>query len=224
MKLTRLEEIYRRPLKPAEEAKKKLPLEHILKQELNYYPAKPDKFDHDILEIGPGTGDFLFHLAEQYPSKKILGIEIGKKRYEKIQVRLQKRAIKNVALIHGDARIPIHKHIQDETFEKCYVLFPDPWPKNKHAHMRLLQIDFLKQLTQKLKSGGEFTLGTDVKDYATWVRDNLSEIPEMKNEFGKNKIATHLDDVIPTFFKKKWETFGRNFWYLRYKKVGSASS
>lgn len=102
MKLNRLEELYRRPLKPAELAKKQLPLEYILKKELDFFPKKPEKFDYHILEIGPGTGDFLFHLAEKHPDKKILGIEIGKKRFEKIQVRLKKRNIENVSLIHGD--------------------------------------------------------------------------------------------------------------------------
>ena len=33
----------------------------------------------DVLEIGPGRGDLLLHLASTQPSKKFIALEIGKK-------------------------------------------------------------------------------------------------------------------------------------------------
>lgn len=219
MKHARLEELYHRRLRPPEESKKELPLAHILKQPTVFYPERPDRLAFDIVEIGPGTGDFLFHLAQKYPTKKLLGIEIGKKRFQKIKARLEKWRIKNVTLLCADARVPFYNDFKKPMFEKCFVLFPDPWPKNRHAHLRLLQPDFLKQVVKTLKPGGEFTLGTDVKDYATWVLDNLSMIREMKNDLGEARLATDLPDVIPTFFKKKWEKMGRGFWFLRFRKL-----
>lgn len=221
MKPTRLEELYRRPLARPEDSPRQLPLEHILQQSVTFYPEKASQHDFDIVEIGPGTGDFLFYLSLQHPDKKILGIEIGHKRFNKIRARLQQGMGHNISLMLGDARIPFHKTLRDETLEKCFVLFPDPWPKNRHRHLRLLQVDFLKIVCQKLKTDGAFTLATDVQDYALWVLNNFSEIPGMKNEFGDGKVLSELDDMIPTFFQKKWEKLGRSFWFLRFRKFGS---
>lgn len=219
MPKNRLQELYERKLAPSETASKELPLDRILKRDVLFYPEKPTKVDYDFVEIGPGTGDFLFHMAEENPDKSVLAIEIGKKRFDRIIERIEKRGLKNITLICGDARIPFHNHIEDNSLEKCFVLFPDPWPKNKHRHMRLLQKDFLQVLTGKLKVQGEFTLATDVKDYADSVLGHLKGFSQMKNDLGDVEMASNLPEIIPTFFKKKWEGLNRSFHYLRFRKV-----
>ncbi|MBF0104998.1 MAG: tRNA (guanosine(46)-N7)-methyltransferase TrmB [Deltaproteobacteria bacterium] len=220
MKPSRLEELYRRKLARAEESPKQLPLERILNKQTTVFPETGQVDRNDIIEIGPGTGDFLFFIAEQFPQKKILGIEIDAQRFYKIKARIIKKGLKNITLLHGDARIPFHKNISDNTIEKCFVLFPDPWPKNRHRHLRLLQTDFIKLVCQKLGTGGEFTLGTDVRDYAFWVLDNFKQFPQMANVFGEGQILPELADIPHTFFQKKWNELGRNFFFLRFKKLG----
>ena len=76
MKLTRLEKLYRQPLVRAENARKQLPLEHILQKPTVYFPDKSTP-DFDCAEIGPGNGDFLIHMAKNNPAKKFVAIEIG---------------------------------------------------------------------------------------------------------------------------------------------------
>jgi len=219
MKNTRLEELYKKPLTRPETSLKALPTEFILKKPVTYFPEKPDFKKCDILEIGPGTGDFLFHLASTYPNKKILGIELGNIRFQKIKEKIIKQGLNNITLIHGDARTPVFNEFKNDSLEKCFVLFPDPWPRNKHRHKRLLQKDFLEKLATSLKPNGEFTLATDVKDYATWVLSIANQIPILENCFGENVMENDLPDIIPTFFKKKWITMGRSFWYLRFRKI-----
>lgn len=219
LKKNRIEILYRRKLLKPEGTGKVLPLEHILKKEVEYFPQRPASDTYDIVEIGPGNGGFLLELAQKHPDKKIVAIEIGTPRFEKIKQNLIDQNITNVTLIHGDARVPFYNHFKDATFEKCFVLFPDPWPKNKHRHLRLLQLDFLKTLTRKLKTGGEFTLATDVQDYAEWALENLSQIPEMKNSAGNGQYATAPEDISPTRFQKKWQKMGRSFWYVRFEKI-----
>ncbi len=218
MKSKRLENLYRQPLLPSEESKKELPLEHILAKEMVYYPSEPSDWRFDIVEIGPGNGDFLFHLAKEHPGKKILGIELGQKRFNKISKRLEKRGITNVTLIHGDARIAFYNKIPDSSIAKCYVLFPDPWPKNRHCHRRLLQKDFCELISKKISSKGRFTLATDVKDYATWAFDNFSKINSLNPCPGSEDLKTPPKDIIPTYFQKKWKEWGRDFRYVRFEK------
>lgn len=218
MKNNRLKELYQRRLVRPETSGRRFPLEYTLRRELGYFPARPDQPDYDILEIGPGTGDFLFHLAATYPDKKILGIELGRTRFFKISQRLTKRAINNVTLIAGDARAAFYKDLTTATFNKIFVLFPDPWPKTRHSHHRLLTREFLTVLATHLCPGGEFTLATDVLDYANWVSDNLREVPALINTCD-TQYAASLPDLIPTFFEQKWRRMGRGFWFVRYRKV-----
>lgn len=210
MKSTRLEELYHRKLVSPDHARRRFPLEQTLKRELEYFPHRPESPDYDILEIGPGTGDFLMHLAETHPEKKILGVELGRARFIRIRERLEKREISNVTLVHGDARALLNKDLATARFERIYVLFPDPWPKTRHAHQRLLSREFVDTLLPTLRPGGNFILITDVKDYATWAQKNLASFPEMSNAHPQDGFAAIPTEIIPTFFAKKWQQLGRS--------------
>lgn len=218
MPKNRLQILYERPLVRPEAGGRNLPLEHLLKKEIQYHPCPPRAEEIDILEIGPGRGDFLFHLAQTNHGKKILGIEMGGLRYKKLVTRRDQFDLKNVFLIRGDARIPIHSSLRKLRLEKIFVLFPDPWPRNRHRHKRLLTPDFLKILCGLLKTGGEFTLATDVADYAIWVVEHFQHIPCMKNYFTGQEISSSLPDLIPTFFEEKWKKMGRVCRYVRFVK------
>lgn len=218
MSKNRLQILYERPLVRPELGSRRLPLEQLLKKEIQYHPCPPQAEEIDILEIGPGRGDFIFHLARTNPDKKILGIEMGGLRYKKIVTRRDRLNLQNVFFIHADARIPLYSDLRDMQLEKIFVLFPDPWPRNRHRHKRLLTLDFLKILCGLLKSGGEFTLATDVADYATWVVGHFAQMPQMQCYFKDRQIADSLPDLIPTFFEQKWKEFGRSCHYVRFVK------
>lgn len=218
MKETRLENLYKRRLVTNESNGRIFPEKWVLSQELKYHPAKPEKLDFDILEIGPGRGDFLFYLANENPDKSILAIERGTLRYLRLVERLKKLGLTNVTLIGGDARIPFITDLKTARFKKIYVLFPDPWPRNRHRHMRLLNNAFITTLCEKLMPEGEFTLATDVEDYAQWVMGHCNNQPKLTNIQGLDTTKTPLADLIPTFFEKKWRDMGRVCHYVRYRR------
>lgn len=211
----RIRDLYNRPLVKPELSGRHLPLQHLLTREFESHPKLLDPEQFDILEIGPGRGDFLVHLASTNPHKKILGIEIGKPRFEKLVKRRDLMQLKNLWLIHSDARIPLMTTLSKMKLEKIFVLFPDPWPRNRHSYKRLLTLDFLKILCGLLKSGGEFTLATDVEDYARWVLNHFADITEMAPVQAGTEV---LPDLIPTYFEQKWQSRGRVCRYVRFVK------
>ena len=220
MTSNRIERLYKQKLVKPDVGHKTLPLAHILKKAIIYFPEKPKKLEFDILEIGPGNGEFLLNLAQNHPNQKFLAVEIGSLRFKKIKSKIEKLKLENLTLVHGDARVVFYNELADHSIGKCFVLFPDPWPKNKHRHRRLLQQDFLKLIALKLKPGGFFILATDVADYATWTLDHLEQIPDLKNALGKKQMAKTLDEIPPTYFSKKWQKIGREFNYVKFAKVG----
>jgi len=196
---------------------KSFPWEFETAKEVLFYPEKPTAFAGDILEVGPGRGDLLLSLAGSFPAKRFVAIELGKKRYYKLIPRIEKKELGNVLLLHGDARIVLPKYFREETFEKVYILFPDPWPKKRHAPKRLLTRDFLSLLARFLKPGGNLFIATDVTFYAVWVVENAVRVPQLHNMGSPYVNSTVLADYEPTFFEMKWRAEGRAIHYLWYR-------
>lgn len=196
------------------------PYDHELAKEVQCYPPRnPEMIHGDILEIGPGRGDLLMELASQNPQKKIIAIELGKKRFLHLIPHLEKKELTNVYLIHGDARVILPRYFKENSFETAFVLFPDPWPKRKHEFRRLLNQEFLWLLTHQLKQNGILCLATDDHAYAIWIHDNLATIATLKNSLAPLLFVSSLPELPITFFEKKWRDMGRKIFFLKYSKV-----
>ena len=121
-------------------------------------------------------------------------------------------------MIQGDARIVLPRYFAEKTFEKIYVLFPDPWPKKRHVPKRLLNAEFLSLLTRFMKPGGDLFIATDVTFYAVWVVENARQV-RLLNNMGKPFVESSvLADYEPTFFEMKWRSEGRAIHYLWYRR------
>lgn len=194
---------------------KEFPLDYHEKRGVQMFPAQRDRVSGDFLEIGPGRGDLLLELATRYPDKRLVAIELGGKRYFKLVRRLQRREISNVQLIWGPAQLAVPKYCEPEAFERIYVLFPDPWPKDRHAHHRLLQAEFIRQLVSRLKPGASFFFATDFKEYADWVVANLAEVASLRILGNPFSTREQIADYFPTFFEQKWREAGKEIYYLQ---------
>lgn len=194
------------------------PFDHELKKPIRFYPTRPKTMHGDVLEIGPGRGDLLFTLAKENPTKKFIAIELGKKRFSKLSENITKKKIENVLLIQGNAWVVVPQFFEEGMFEKIFVLFPDPWPKDRHVFRRLINLEFVWLLTYVLKPGGHFIFGTDVGWYAHQVDLLMEQIPLLKNILPM-KISSSLEDMPPTFFEQKWRKLGREIYFLKYKKL-----
>lgn len=188
---------------------KLFPFEFESKKEILFYPDKPQSLAGDILEIGPGRGDFIVSQATLYPHKKFIAIELGKKRFYSLVKKIKRLELTNILLICGDARIVIPHCFKEDFFERIYVLFPDPWPKDRHAFRRLLSVSFLWLLAHHLEKEGELIIGTDVKSYALWITDNLKEVIDLHPQIRPS-------GEYATYFEKKWKAEGRELFYMRY--------
>ena len=90
------------------------------------------KGGHCALEIGFGEGEFIAEIAKESPGWNFIGIEIKYFRYKKALRLLLKEKITNVRLVHIDAAIAVEQVFADASFDRVYINFPDPWPKDRH--------------------------------------------------------------------------------------------
>lgn len=161
-----------------------------------------------ILEIGPGRGDFLLHLAHERPDEKIAAIEYKRKRYEKLLSRIA--PFPNIELYFGDARTVLPE-FSGGSIGEVYILFSDPWPKRRHAKHRLFQPSFLEKLYDVLKSGGKVVITTDDASYRSQIEAVFQKIPGLA-------LLPELFHY-PTLFAQKWEKEGRSLYSLVYEKA-----
>lgn len=62
-----------------------------------------------------------------------------------------------------------------EEIDEIYLLFSDPWPKKAHHKHRVVQLDFLKNISKILSKNGLFFIKTDDDAYAAWIREHLNQ-------------------------------------------------
>ena len=90
----------------------------------------------------------------------------------------------------------------DALFEEIYILFHDPWPKNKHHKNRLIQDDFLNLIAKHCKSTTKLYFRTDHTEYFSWAYKIFS-----KNKHWEISQETVLPVEEETVFQKRMGTF-----------------
>lgn len=142
-----------------------------MKNKPDYYPPVFENLDWkevflndrqpDLIDIGCGKGAFLLEIALQNPDKNILGIELRKQPVDWIAGVIQGEKLPNCAVLWYNITNGLN-FIENNSIEKIFYLFPDPWPKRKHNKRRALNSDSIKEFARVLEEGGEFYLATDL--------------------------------------------------------------
>ena len=121
-----------------------------------------------VLEIGFGGGEHLAQQAERRPGWGFIGIEPFLNGVAKALTQIEEAGLDNVRIHRGDAR-EVMPRMPDAAFDEIYLLFPDPWPKSRHAKRRFVQAETRDEFARLLKLGGRLRIATDVKSYADHV-------------------------------------------------------
>ena len=169
------------------------------------------------LEIGTGKDPHLIERALLHRESLHVGIEVTRKKFE---MMLRKADAlfgedpdppDNLRFLHADAFQAVEACFTDSSLQGAFILFPDPWPKKRHAARRLLQKSFLQRVAEKLKPGGVLEIRTDDPDYAIEAREALSETPLLKSLTGTcDWVHEPMDPQrhVETLFENKFRQRG----------------
>lgn len=124
------------------------------------------------LEIGFGGGEHLAALAAAHPNLAFIGAEAFLNGIAKLLLAISERHLSNIRIFDADARLLLDR-LSAAGIGRIYVLYPDPWPKRRHAKRRLLNPATLIQIHRMMKPGAELRLATDSRDYAAWALAQL---------------------------------------------------
>ena len=79
----------------------------------------------------------------------------------------------NLRLWDDDARVLL-RALPDACLDRLFLMFPDPWPKARHAKRRFVHPEMLKVVARVLKPGAEWRIASDDPTYQAWTADVLA--------------------------------------------------
>jgi tRNA (guanine-N7-)-methyltransferase len=173
------------------------------------------------LEIGFGGAEHLIFQAEHNPGVTIIGCEPYEEGVVKALAAIADQSLTNV-LLHADDARAVLRWLPAASIDRCFILFPDPWPKRRHAKRRLISPPMLDLLARVMKSGAELRIGTDIGDYARTVllaMQTCTSFQWQASSAGDWRIRP--DDWPETRYEAKAVREGRNRYYLRFRRSGT---
>lgn len=155
------------------------------------------------LELGSGDGAFILHAAEKNPHHNFIATERLLGRLRKID-RLASRAnLHNLRAVRHEISYLIRYLIPESSIHRIHVYFPDPWPKKRHARLRLIRPPFTRWVARVLEPGGCLFTRTDDLAYAEQIRLVFAGDPEF------HPIPTPLAlSEFKTEFENQWNKMG----------------
>ena len=172
-----------------------------------------------FLEIGFGYGENLIHLSKNNPDTLIIGCEVYEPGIASLVEKIEAGNLKNI-YIYPKNIFSLFDNLKKNSFEKVFILYPDPWPKKKHFKRRLISEILLEKIYEILKKNGLIFISTDSSDYLNII---LYTFFLNKNFLWVNKKITNCYkrpmELIESKYEKKAIMKSNKKYFLKFKKI-----
>ena len=175
-----------------------------------------------VLELGCGKGEYTVGLAQRYPDKNFIGIDIkGARMWTGATQALHER-MDNVGFLRTHIEIIDHFFAPDEV-QEIWLTFSDPQMKNPRK--RLTSTWFMERYRKFLTDGGFIHLKTDSNFLFTYTsymveKNHLPVVVKTTDLYAP--IATGTDAAIKeaasiqTYYERMWLSRGLNIKYMKF--------
>ncbi len=130
--------------------------------------------------MGFGGGEHAQALAAAHPRAGLIACEVFENGVAALLGRLVPEGGEadaplpgNLRLWTDDARLLL-RALPDSCLDRLFLLFPDPWPKARHAKRRFVHPEQLALVARVLRPGGLWRIASDDPTYQTWTCDLLA--------------------------------------------------
>ena len=170
-----------------------------------------------VLELGCGKGEYSVGLAERYPEKNFIGVDIkGARLFRGAKTAIEK-SLDNVVFIR--IRIDfIQSFFGENEVDEIWFTFPDPQPKK--VRKRLSSSLFLNRYTDFLVGNAKIHLKTDSNLFyeytkALAIANNFEIFFASENVYNDNKLPEEVIN-IQTFYENQFLEKESNINYLEF--------
>ena len=132
------------------------------------------------LEVGFGSGEHALAQITAYPEVAYIACEVFENGICSLLSRLVPDGGEadaplppNLRLWDGDARTLL-RLLPDASLDALFLLFPDPWPKGRHAKRRFVHPSLLPLIARVLRPGAEWRIASDDPTNQQWITEVLA--------------------------------------------------
>lgn len=173
-----------------------------------------------VLELGCGKGEYSVGLAEKYPEKNFIGIDLKGARFWRGAITAIETGLKNVAFIR--AQIELINYIFNENeVDEIWITFPDPQIKYKRTKHRMTNSNFLKLYKKVLKPDGVVNLKTDSEFMHGYTLGLLHgeghEVIYSNHNVYVNEGSPEEVTSLQTFYEKQYLKINKAITFIRFK-------
>lgn len=170
------------------------------------------------LEIGFGAGEHLAAQAAAHPDVGFIGCEPFVNGVAALLSRVREGDLRNVRVHDDDARLLLPR-LADASIGLIDVLFPDPWPKARHAGRRIIGPDTIPELTRILADDGLLTVASDHPQMVRWSLAHLTATPSL-TWTARRAVdwRTPPDGHVETRYQAKTRASGQAATFLRFRR------
>ena len=171
-----------------------------------------------VLELACGGGEYTVALAQKYPNKNFIGVDIKGNRIWKGAKIAMETNISNAGFLR--TRIEqLDLFFDANEVSEIWITFPDPFLRKSKAQRRLTSSRFLKIYRKLLQKDGLVHLKTDDPTLYQFTVDTIEE--------EKLNMIYHNDDIyasdlfteeleVKTYYEKMHLEKGKTIKYVRY--------
>jgi tRNA (guanine-N7-)-methyltransferase len=147
------------------------------------------------VELGCGDASFLVEYARRHPQINFIGVERLLGRLQKLHKKGRRAGLLNTRGVRIESSYFLKYLLPHHSAQAIHIYFPDPWPKLKHRHHRLISEAFPALARQALAPGGVVYLRTDNTDYF----QQMKEVFGASADFSKGETPDALAEITTDF-------------------------
>jgi tRNA (guanine-N7-)-methyltransferase len=159
-----------------------------------------------VLELGCGKGEYSVGMANKFPEKNFIGIDIKGARMWRGAKTANEQNLNNIAFLRTRIEF-INSFFATDEIDEIWVTFPDPHPGGRNANKRLTSPWFLNIYRNFLKSNGLVHLKTDNTELYNYTKgvvtiNNLIVLFATSDLYSENisndilSIRTHYEKLF----------------------------
>lgn len=184
---------------------------------------KTEVFKNDnplVLELGCGKGEYTVGLAQRYPDRNFIGIDIKGARFWRGAKTAIEEDIPNAAFIRTQIELIDHIFAENEV-DEIWITFPDPQIKYQRTKHRMTNLHFLERYKKVLKPDGLMHLKTDSEFMHGYTLGLLHgaghEVLYANHNVYKLEGSPEEVTEIQTFYENQYLEKDKAITYIRFK-------
>lgn len=184
---------------------------------------KKNHFKNDnplTLELACGKGEYTLGLAQRQANRNFIGIDIKGARIHKGAKDALKDGLANAAYLRTKIEL-LDEFFAPNEVQEIWIVFSDPFPKDRHAKHRLTAPNFLELYKKICSEDAIIHVKTDSEllfNYTMGVLDGRGmKYNVVERDIYKKGTAFPELTEIQTFYEKMHIEDGRNINYVQFK-------